>query len=72
MEQRSVVYHRTAAAKARRLREEATTRRLKEQLEDVIAQHEQIAEEIARASEPIADGLDPALVGLSLRPFARI
>jgi hypothetical protein len=54
LEQRSAVYHRTAA-KARRLREEATTRRLKEQLEDVIARHEQIAEEIERASEPGAD-----------------
>ena len=48
-----------AAARARKLQGEATTRRLKEQLEDAIAQHEQIAEEIERASEPIADGLDP-------------
>jgi hypothetical protein len=51
-------YHRAAAARARRLQGEATTRRLKEQLEDAIAQHEQIAEEIERASEPDAD---PAL-----------
>ena len=51
MEVKSAAYHREAAAKARRLREEATTRRLKEQLEDVIAQHEQIAEEIERATE---------------------
>ena len=57
LEQRSAVYHRTAAAKARRLREEATTRRLKEQLEDVIARHEQIAEEIERASEPDGDAV---------------
>ena len=66
MEQRSAVYHRTAAAKARRLRAEATTPRLKEQLEDAIAQHEQIAEEIERAAEPGADatsaqGETPAL-----------
>jgi aspartate aminotransferase-like enzyme len=57
LEQRSAVYHRTAAAKARRLREEATTRRLKEQLEDVIARHEQIAEEIERAFEPDGDAV---------------
>jgi hypothetical protein len=31
---------------------EATTRWLKEQLEDSIAQHEKIAEEIERATEP--------------------
>jgi hypothetical protein len=42
--------HRAAAARA--LQGEATTRRLKEQLEDASAQHEQIAEEIERASEP--------------------
>jgi uncharacterized protein YicC (UPF0701 family) len=52
-------YHRAAAARARKLQGEATTRRLKEQLEDVIAQHAQIAEEIERASEHIAGGLDP-------------
>ena len=55
MEQRSAAYHREAAARARRLRAEATTPRLKEQLEDAIAQHEQIAEEIERAAEPGAD-----------------
>jgi hypothetical protein len=55
MEQRSAAYHRAAAARARRLRAEATTRWLKEQLEDAIAQHEQIAEEIERASEPDTD-----------------
>jgi hypothetical protein len=52
-------YHRAAAARARRLQGETTTRRLKEQLEDVITQHEQIVEEIERASEPSADGFDP-------------
>jgi hypothetical protein len=51
-------YHRAAAARARRLQGEATTRRLKEQLEDAIAQHEQIADEIERASEPSADDGD--------------
>jgi hypothetical protein len=55
MEQRSAAYHRAMAARARRLRAEATTRSVKEQLEDAIAQHEQIAEEIERASEPDAD-----------------
>src|SRR5438034_11307437 len=55
MEQRSAAYHRAAAARARRLRADATTRWLKEQLEDAIARHEQIAAEIERASEPDAD-----------------
>jgi hypothetical protein len=39
----AAAYHRAAATRARRLREEATTR--------PIAQHEQIAEEIERATE---------------------
>ena len=52
MEQRSAAYHRAAAARARRLRAEATTPWLKEHLENAIAQHEQIAAEIERASEP--------------------
>jgi len=55
LEQQSAAYHRAAAARARKLRAEATTPRLKEHLEDEIAQHEQIAEEIERASEPSAD-----------------
>ena len=55
MEKRSADYHRAAATRARRLQEEATTRPLKEQLADTIAQHEQIAEEIERASEIGAD-----------------
>ena len=59
MEKRSAVYHRAAAARARRLREEATTRRLKEQLAETIAQHEQIAEEIERASGFGADEASP-------------
>src|SRR5437879_1795930 len=55
MERRSAAYHRAAAARARRLRAEATTPWLKEHLENAIAQHEQIAAEIERASEPGAD-----------------
>jgi len=56
LEHRSSAYHRAAAERARRLRAEATTRWLKEQLEDAIAQHEKIAAAIERASEPGADG----------------
>ena len=55
MEQRSAAYHRAAAARARRLRAEATTRWSKEHLEEEIARHEQIADEIERASEPDAN-----------------
>jgi hypothetical protein len=51
----SAAYHRAAAARARRLRAEATTRWLKEHLEEAIARHEQIAEEMERAYEPDAD-----------------
>jgi hypothetical protein len=57
MEQRSAAYHRAAAARARRLRAEATTPWLKEHLENTIAQHEQIAAEIERASEPDGDAV---------------
>jgi len=57
MEQRSADYHRAAAARARRLRAEATTPWLKEHLENAIAQHEQIAAEIERASEPDGDAV---------------
>ena len=55
MEQRSATYHRAVAARARRLRAEATTPWLKEHLENAIAQHEQIAAEIERASGPDRD-----------------
>jgi hypothetical protein len=55
MEQRSAAYHRAAAARARRLRAEATTPWLKEHLENAIAQYEQIAAEVERASEPDGD-----------------
>jgi hypothetical protein len=47
-ERRSAAYHRAEAARARRLRSEATTRWLKEHLEETIARHEQIAAEIER------------------------
>jgi hypothetical protein len=57
MERRSAAYHRAAAARARRLRAEATTLWLKEHLENAIAQHEQIAAEIERASEPDGDAV---------------
>jgi hypothetical protein len=56
LDRKTANFHRAAAARARRLQGEATTRRLKEQLADVIAQEEQIAEEIERASEPGPDG----------------
>jgi len=66
LEQRAAAYHRAAAARARKLRAEATTRWLKEHLEEAIARHEQIAEEIERVSDPDADtglpeGETPAL-----------
>ena len=57
MEQKSATYHWAAAARARGLRAEATTRSAKKHLEDAIARHEQIAEEIERASEPGADAV---------------
>ena len=57
MEQRSAAYHRAGAARARRLGAEATTPWLKEHLENAIAQHEQIAAEIERASEPDGDAM---------------
>jgi hypothetical protein len=58
LERRNAEYHRAAAARARNLRADATTRWLKEHLEQAIARHEQIAEEVERVSEPDAD---PAL-----------
>ena len=62
MSTQSAEYHRAAAARARKLRADATTRWLKERLEDEIAQHEQIAEEIERASDPNEEeGERPAL-----------
>jgi hypothetical protein len=55
MELTSAEYHRAAAARARRLRAEATTPWLKAHLDEAIARHEQIAEGIERASEPDMD-----------------
>ena len=62
----SAEYHRAAAARVRKLRADATTRWLKEHLEDEIVRHEQIAEEIERVSDPdgdagLAEGETPAL-----------
>jgi len=54
LERKSATYHRAAAARARRLRAEATTRWLKEHLEDTIARPEQIAAQVERVSEPDA------------------
>ena len=51
LEQQPASY-RAAAARARRLRAEATTRRLKEHLGEEVARYERLAEEIERASEP--------------------
>jgi len=51
LERRSAAYHRAAAARARRLRAEATTAWSKEYLTDAVARHEQIATEIERTSE---------------------
>jgi len=52
LEQQPASYYRAAAARARRLWAEATTRRLKEHLEEEVARYERLAEEIERASEP--------------------
>ena len=53
--QQPASYYRAAAARARRLRAEATTRRLKEHLGEEVARYERLAEEIERASEPGSD-----------------
>jgi hypothetical protein len=52
LEWKSADYHRAAAARVRGLLAEATTRWLKEHLDDAIARHEQVAAEVERASEP--------------------
>ena len=57
MEMRPAAYHSAAVARARRLREEATTRWLKEHLEAEITWHNQRLKEIQRASEV---GMDAA------------
>ena len=50
-EEVSVEYYHTAAARARRLRAEATTPRLKQYLGEVIARCERLEGEIVNASE---------------------
>lgn len=55
LEQQPASYYRAAAARARRLRAEATTRRLKEHLGEEVARYERLAQEIERASEPGSD-----------------
>ena len=52
LERRSAAYYRAAAARARRLRAEATTPWSKEYLAEAVARHEQIAAEVERTSEP--------------------
>jgi hypothetical protein len=52
LKQRLATYYRAAAARGRRLLTAATTPWLKEHLGTEIARHEQIAEEIERASAP--------------------
>jgi hypothetical protein len=52
LEQQPANHYRAAAARARRLRAEATTRRLKEHLGEEVARYERLAEEMERASEP--------------------
>jgi hypothetical protein len=58
-ERRSATYHRAEVARARRLQADATTRWLKEHLQNEITRHEQIAAEIERVSEPEADAASP-------------
>lgn len=55
LEQQPASCYRAAAARARRLRAEATTRRLKEHLGEEVARYERLAQEIERASQPGSD-----------------
>jgi hypothetical protein len=57
LERRSADYHRAAAARARGLMAEATTRWLKDHLAHAVAGHEQIATAIERASDPDAPAM---------------
>jgi hypothetical protein len=70
LEQQPGSYYRAAAARARRLRAEATTRRLKEHLGEEVARYERLAEEIERASEPGSDfaPAEPAATSISEAP----
>jgi hypothetical protein len=61
VEQKPAAYYRASAARARRLRAEATTRWLKEHLAAEIVRYERIAEEIERASERASE--DAAIEG---------
>jgi len=54
LEWRSATYHRAAAARARRLLSETTTRGLKEHLTQAAVGHEQVAAAIETASDPDA------------------
>jgi hypothetical protein len=54
LEDRSLEYHRAAAARARRLLAEATTSWVKQQLADTIVRHEQMATQGELASVPDA------------------
>jgi len=54
LEWRSATYHRAAAARARRLLEEATTRGLKEHLTQAVVGHELVAAAIETAPDPDA------------------
>ena len=56
LEEKPAAYYRAAAARARSLRAETTTRRLKDRLGTEIAWYERIAEEIGRVPEPDAKG----------------
>jgi hypothetical protein len=60
LERKSATYHRAEADRTRRLLAEATTLRLKEHLEAAIAQHEQMAAKVERASQPDPDAASPS------------
>jgi hypothetical protein len=59
LEEKPAAYYRAAAARARSLRAETTTRRLKDRLGAEIAWYERTAEEIRRAPEPDAQEAKP-------------
>jgi hypothetical protein len=55
LEKQNAEFHRAAAARARKLRADATTRWSKEYLAAEIARHEEILAEIEKVSEPDAE-----------------
>ena len=67
-EQQPAIYYRAAAARARRLRAEATTVWSKEYLTEAVARHEQIAAEIERTSEPDATSEKTKPLPLQAKP----